>query len=73
MKELEKNYLCKDPFFGGEKPSHVDFYLLANLKTKSGCLLYLEFLEKGVGGEFWHWWLRMGQLCHYNPERITTL
>jgi hypothetical protein len=50
LKELENRYLCKSPFFGGEQPSHVDFYLLANLKTKSGCSAFLEFLEKGVGG-----------------------
>lgn len=50
LKELEKNYLCKGPFFGGEQPSHVDFYLLSNLKTKAGCSLFLEYLEKGVSG-----------------------
>jgi hypothetical protein len=39
-----KLYLSKAPFFGGARPNHVDFYLMAQLKTKGGCGLFLQYL-----------------------------
>ena len=73
LREVAKGYLSHKPFLGGERPNRLDFYLMAQLRTRSGSALFLRYLEKEVGGELWSWWMRMGNLTQYDPERITTL
>jgi glutathione S-transferase len=73
IRELEQLYLSRKPFMGGDRPSHVDFYLMAQLRTRGGCGLFVNYLQEGIGGEFWRWWVRMSNLCQYSPDRITTL
>jgi hypothetical protein len=70
---LTSVYLTKQPFFGGSKPNHIDFYLKAQLLTRCGSSLFLKYLQEEIGGEFWRWWVRMGALCQYSSERVTTL
>jgi glutathione S-transferase len=44
LEELASACISKQGFFGGDKPSRLDFYLLAQLKTRSGSHLFLRFL-----------------------------
>ena len=46
---------------------------MAQLRTRNGSHLFMKYLEKDVGGDFWRWWIRMSNFCRYEPERITTI
>ena len=48
--ELCRACLSKQEFLGGSKPGRVDFYLMAQLKTKTGSHLFMQYLQEEVGG-----------------------
>ena len=71
LQEVAKGCLGQHQFLGGYKPGRLDFYLMALLRSKSGSKLFMNFLERDVGGQFWSWYMRVSSLCHYNPQRVT--